>query len=165
MKSNSTADRNEALQELMHLTSQGCLTIEQAVAVDFGALFRDADTKCFDSALACYQYQMKQCIVKPQFIPIAIERAYRTSDSKNIESFLAYLFTHHAKLYEQLTVEALVSPNVEVQQASMWSLAQLVGIFGVRNLNYLTTYMANLKTILSKPESTRLKQMTVKLLQ
>jgi|JI6StandDraft_1071083.scaffolds.fasta_scaffold03085_12 uncharacterized protein HemY len=47
----------------------------------------------------------------------------------------------------------------------MWSLAQLVGIFGVRNLNYLTTYMANLKNILSRPESTRLKEMTVKLLQ
>lgn len=78
---------------------------------------------------------------------------------------MAYLFTHHAKLYEQLAVEALVSPNDTLQQAFMWSLGQLVGIFGVRNLNYLTTYMANLKNILSKPEPTRLKDMTVKLLQ
>ena len=99
LKSNSTADRSEALKELIRLTSQGCLTIEQSVVIDFSALFRESDAECFDAALACYQSQMKQCIVKPQFIPIAIERAYRTPDSKNIGSFLAYLFTHHAKLY------------------------------------------------------------------
>lgn len=133
--------------------------------IDFGALFRDSDAGCFDAALACYQSLMKQCIVKPQFIPIAVERAYRGADSKNFRSFLSYLFAHHAKLYEQLSVEALLNPNKEVQQAFMWSLGELVTVFGVGSLNYLTTYMDNFKSILARPESTQLKQMTVKLLQ
>jgi hypothetical protein len=80
--------------------------------IDFGWLFREADEDCFNAALICYQSLMKQCIVKPQFIPIAIERAYRLGNSSSIAQFLNYLFTHHSKLYEQLSVEALINPNL-----------------------------------------------------